>query len=66
MSRDSCQLCRATSHLAAHLCDVSGHRWRVSWDIVAFAGLFRHPGCDGRAVLAGVKAGALRVACGQP
>jgi hypothetical protein len=37
----------------------------VSWDIVAFRVVW-HPGFDGGAVLAGVKAGALRVAFGQP
>jgi hypothetical protein len=47
-------------------CDVSGHRWQVSRDIVAFLRLLRPPGVEGGAVLAVVKAGALRVACGQP
>jgi hypothetical protein len=34
----------------------------VSWDIVAVVGCFGIPASDGGAVLAGVKAGALRVA----
>jgi hypothetical protein len=47
-------------------CDVSGHRWQVSRDIIAFLNRIRHPGVEGGAVLAGVKAGALRVTRGQP
>jgi hypothetical protein len=38
----------------------------VSWDIVAFRVVFDISTLDGGAVLAGVKAGALRVAFGQP
>jgi hypothetical protein len=66
MSRDSCQLCRATSHchpdhvMSRDTVDrclgTSLHLW----------GWFGIPAGDDGAVLAGVKAGALRVACGQP